>query len=277
MTWGHSLHSLRSLTLQDAMMRPMQRSPGYGSDQAPDMYIGRYWEIHRNPIWQNLTLRTWSQSPMASSRFPKQRWAWLIRIWARACPNMSASKLSQKNGYRSISQLQPQPSLPRCMDLVAPRIVPKNDDTKWHEMIRQWRQRRMSLKVFLRQHEHSIQSFCSGLGTRTRNNSLLALVGPHSRCHVHDCDRAQLVGHENSVLSAHRRCHRMPSPSIPIFVRGLVLITRGFGWMSTECTRSKSSNAFNSNVCTAQWMQSAICPHQNFRCRQIMGNHDGFL
>lgn len=69
----------------------------------------------------------------------------------------------------------------------------------------------------------------------------------------------------------------MPSPSIPIFVRGLVLITRGFGWMSTECTRSKSSNAFNSNVCTAQWMQSAICPHQNFRCRQIMGNHDGFL
>lgn len=67
----------------------------------------------------------------------------------------------------------------------------------------------MSLKVFLRQHEHSIQSFCSGLGTRTRNNSLLALLGPHSRCphsrcHVHDCDRAQLVRHENSVLSAHR-------------------------------------------------------------------------
>ncbi len=54
----------------DAMMRTMQRSPGYGSDQAPDavnfdhfehnpfrmktfkqkLPIGRYWEIHGNSI-----------------------------------------------------------------------------------------------------------------------------------------------------------------------------------------------------------------------------------
>lgn len=67
------------------------------------------------------------------------------------------------------------------------------------------------VESFLRQHEHmSTASNLSASGSAhelgTTRNNLPLLLGPHSRSHVSHvhCDRAQLVGHESSVLSAHR-------------------------------------------------------------------------